>query len=239
MRIDFDLPCKAIACALSLTTLLLAGCDENSAPDNSTATPVETKPVAPTRENKTLRRVKLEAAPFTVEIPGDWDVGPAPLMSAIVLRGPKAEDDPQGFLARQGSIHQYEEISVEHANSMIATFKTDSDKEGNTDVMVYEMGPITAVEINHHGMSVTTQPSEVSEKVVQQTFHLFGPGTDGKRTWSEIRFAHAPVAEFEAQQETLRKIIKSLELQTTETESPIESETTEPAATNTTQPALP
>lgn len=222
---------KSLTSALALiAVMVLVGCDNNSSSAPTTVVPDSA--TTQTRSATTVLRVKLDPVPFTVEIPPDWYVGPNALDTDMVLRGPTSKDDPKGYAARQGTLDTQEEISNEHFTALIDKFKRDAGANENTEVKIYEIGPITAVEINVHRLDNTTQPIEKPEMLVQQTFYLFGPGSEGKHTSSVIRFGFCTVAEFEADRSALTKIIKSLELPVTETE-------TLDLDANTTKPALP
>ncbi|HQY89621.1 MAG TPA: hypothetical protein PK402_13290 [Tepidisphaeraceae bacterium] len=226
MRNAFDAWRLVPQFGLGLATLVfIAGCEESSNPPTPAPT-TSTAQTSASANSKAAHRVRLEISDLTVEVPGDWDVEPDALAKFNVLRGPLPAGDPEitALLAHPlGTIDQHEDISSERAVAMIEQFKKEGEKD-DIDVSVYEHGSLTTVEIARRAPSVTTQPTDKVETLVQLTYHLFGPSSDGKKISGEIRFPHMTVSEYEAERETLTKIIKSLQL-SPPTTSPSELET--------------
>ncbi len=220
---------RTIGClAGALVIALHVGCDPKPADTGSTSTnttaPVTTTPIdVPTA----ARRVPLGVIPFSVELPGDWAVEPNTDATAIVIRGPKLPQDPEGLIVRQGRIVTHGLVSTERFESTLAEFrKIDSDL---IDITVHEKGDIRVIErveripaiptqTNANAQPNETQPTDnavqpppVDSTSVLQTFYIYAPGEEGKLSYNEINFTVTDPAEYQSQLPTLQAIIQSLE----------------------------
>lgn len=194
--------------ALFAALMMIAGCEEKPAPAAAPmpAAPAD-KPTAAT--NAAAERVPLGIPGYSVEIPAGWRLVRESESVLGTLRGPAADSDPEGLLARSGRFISRGSLLGSTLEIAFERFKQDDANQPNVEYRFSTHEGIRVVERIERNSFKSEQSPEPRE-FVSQSFFIYLPSADGKYELAEVSFLECPAEQFEADKAVVHSIIESI-----------------------------
>lgn len=194
--------------ALLAALMLGAGCEEKPAPATipQPAAPA-VKPADTT--NAVAERVPLGIPGYSIEIPAGWRLVRENESVLGTLRGPAADSDPEGLLARSGRFISRGSLLGSTLDIAIERFKQDDENQPNVEYRFSTNEGVRVVERIERN-SFKSEHSPEPREFVSQSFYIYLPTAGEKYELAEVSFLECPAEQFEADKAVVHSIIESI-----------------------------